>query len=146
MAFGLHSAADALVATVTPADTQRGVWAARAFHAMHVLPQVHSAPDCFHRRLTRGYTQAIWAWLGAMLGAKPHASQGSQLGRPHEPWWALLIWTVRTVRPLSVLQAALRTKLGSGLGDTLTLDEDQSYALVSRTDGKMLAEAHAIVE
>ena len=48
------------------------------------------------------------AWLGAVSGTQPHTSQGSLLGRHHEPLCALAIWTVRTVCPLFVLQVEAR--------------------------------------
>ena len=66
---------------------------------------------CPHCKLDGGCTPAIWAWLGAISGAQPHTSQGRLLGRPHEPCWALPLWTVETVDPPCVLQAAAHVNM-----------------------------------
>lgn len=43
----------------------------------------HQATFC---GLARGHTPAIWAWLGAISDARPHASQARLRGQPREPW------------------------------------------------------------
>ena len=74
-------------------------------HVREPSPGYTRWTHCLHCWLPRGCTQALWAWLGAVSGAQPHTSQGRLLGRPHEPWWALPLWTVEPVDPPCVLQA-----------------------------------------